>query len=182
MAIADKKNQERDDEDRPTMNNKNIQNYSSDPEARYGAKGKNKIWCGYKRHVSVDMSHGLVNKVAVTPANMPDSKGAKHVCPSSGMVFADKAYSEKPAQDAIKAKGCHSGAILKNNMTAKNKDKDRWLSSVRMPYEGVFSKQSNKARFRGLVKIQFQAFMQALAYNLKRLVKIQAPPIILEPY
>jgi hypothetical protein len=55
------------------------------------------------------------------------------------------------------------------------RDKDRWLSSVRMPFEGVFSKQSNKARYRGVRKNQFQAFMQALAHNLKRLVKIQAP-------
>jgi IS5 family transposase len=67
----------------------------------------------------------------------------------------------------------------KNNMKGKNRDKDRWLSSVRMPYEGVFSCMSSKARYRGVVKTQFQAFMQAMAFNLKRLVKIQAPPIIL---
>ena len=27
-------------------------------------------WYGYKRHVSVDMQSGLINKVAVTPANV----------------------------------------------------------------------------------------------------------------
>lgn len=119
-ALADATNDERDDDDNPAMNNRNIDKYSSDPEARYGVKGKNKIWCGYKRHASVGMSNGLINKVAVTPANVPDSKGAKHVCPNGGMVFSDKAYCEKPAQQAMKAKGCHSGAIKKNNM----KDKD----------------------------------------------------------
>jgi len=35
---------------------------------------------------------------------------------------------------------CHSGAVLKNNMKGKNKDKDRWLTSVRVPFEGVVSK------------------------------------------
>lgn len=176
-AIADKKNKERDDDDNPTMNNKNIKTYSSDPEARYGAKGKNKIWCGYKRHVSVDMTTGLINKVAVTPANVTDSKGAKHVCPNGGMIFADKAYSEKPAQNAFKAKGCHSGAIKKNNMKDKDRDKDRWISRVRMPYEGVFAHQSNFARYRGVVKTQFQAFMQAIVFNFKRLVVIKSPPL-----
>ena len=50
------------------MNNKNVSNYSSDPDARYGAKGKNDIWFGYKRHVGVDMHQGLISTVAVTPA------------------------------------------------------------------------------------------------------------------
>ena len=36
-----------------------------------------------------------------------------------------------------------------------------------MPYEGVFATLGKKARYRGLVKNQFQAFMQALAFNLK---------------
>ena len=176
-AIADQENSEKDEDGNPTMNNKNIAKYSSDPEARYGAKGKNKIWCGYKRHTSVDMTNGLINKVAVTPANVPDSKGAKYTCPNGGMVFADKAYSEAPAQEALKARGCHSAAIKKNNMRGKNRDKDKWISSVRMPFEGVFSQQSKTARYRGVVKTQFQALFQALAFNLKRLVKIEAPPI-----
>lgn len=68
-ALADIKNQEKDDEGNPTMNNSNIESYSSDPDARYGAKGKNDIWLGFKRHVGVDAAQGLVAKVAVTPAN-----------------------------------------------------------------------------------------------------------------
>ena len=91
-AIADSENTEKDDEGKPTMNNKNSKHYSSDPSARYLAKGKNKLWFGYKRHVSVDMTQGLINKVAVTPANVIDSKGARRVCPNGGMVCTDKAY------------------------------------------------------------------------------------------
>ena len=83
---------EHDDDGNPTMNNKNISSYSSDPDARYGAKGKNKIWVGYKRHLSVDMHQGFITKVAVTPANVHDGQGLKHVCPRSGAVVADKAY------------------------------------------------------------------------------------------
>ena len=176
-AIQDKQNQERDDHDQPTMNNKNAKNYTSDPEARYGCKGKNHIWFGYKRHVCVDMTHGLIHSTAVTPANLPDSKGLKFVCPSGGMIFADKAYSERPAQQALKQRGCHSGAVLKRNMKGKNFDKDRWLSAVRMPYEGVFARLSKRARYRGVVKTQFQALMQAIGFNLRRLITINAPPL-----
>jgi len=102
-AIADVENEQRDDDNHPTMNNKNIGNYSSDPEARYGAKGKNDIWLGYKRHVSVDMHQGLITKVAVTPANVHDGKAFKHVRPKQGAVVADKIYSDGAAQKEIKA-------------------------------------------------------------------------------
>lgn len=176
-AILDKQNYERDDEDKPTMNNRNVESYTSDPQARYGCKGKNRIWFGYKRHVCVDMSWGFIHSVAITPANVPDSKGLKYVCPNGGMVFGDKAYSEAPAQEAMKRRGCHSGAILKRNMKGKDFDKDRWLSGVRMPYEGGFAHLSKKANYRGVVKTQFQALMQAIGYNLRRLATINAPPI-----
>jgi transposase, IS5 family len=96
------------------------------------------------------------------------------------MVVADKGYCVKPAQDTMKEKGCHSGAIVKENMRNKNRDKDRFLTRIRMPYEGVFSKMDKKARYKGIAKNQFQALMQAFAYNLKRLTKIAAPPLIFD--
>ena len=95
------------------------------------------------------------------------------------MVFGDKAYCERPAQEAIARNGCHSGAILKNNMKQKNKDKDRWLSAVRMPFEGVFAHQNKRARYRGLVKTLFQAFLQAMARNFSLLTRINSPPLAL---
>ena len=176
-AIADSENEERDDDDKPTMNNQNASKYTSDPEARYGCKGKNRIWFGYKRHVSVDMTHGLIHSVAVSPANLPDSKGLKFVCPSGGMVFGDKAYSERPAQEALKKRGCYSGAILKKNMKGKNKELDNWRTSVRMPFEGVFAHLSKRVCYRGTVKTQFQAIMQTFGFNFNRLLRINAPPL-----
>jgi len=180
-AIADIQNKEKDDDDKPTMNNKNIDKYSSDKEARFGCKGKNKIWLGYKRHVSVDMSNGLINKIAVTPANVSDSKGSVLTMPNGGMVFGDKAYCEKNAREAMKKRGCHSGAILKNNMKGKNRQKDKWLTVVRMPFEGTFSKMRKTCRYKGVIKTQFQAVFEALVFNVKRLTKIQSPPINLVP-
>jgi len=177
LALEDAKNDETDDNGSPTMNNNNVSKYLSDPEARFGAKGKNKIWLVYKRHISVDMSNGLINKVDVTAANVSDGAGLKNVCPSSGMVFADKAYCIEKAQEIIRANNCHSGAIKKNNMKDKNRAKDNWISAIRMPFEGVFSKMSKECRYRGRDKTLFQATMQALVFNLKRLLVIQAEPI-----
>src|SRR3989338_9304643 len=76
-------------------------------------------------------------------------------------------------------KGCHLAAIKKNNMIGKNKDLDRWYSHLRSPYERVFSKRDPRVRYRGVVKNQFAAFMQAMSFNLKRLVVLNIPNLSL---
>lgn len=118
------------------------------------------------------MKHGLINKMAVTPANVPDARVLRNICPNGGMVLGDKGYSTKAADNVLLANGCHNGIIRKNNDT----DKDRWLSGLRAPYEGTFSKMSRRTRYRGIAKVQFQAAFEALAFNIKRLVKMNAPP------
>ncbi len=153
------------------LNNNVVKDYATDPNARFGCKGKNKYWFGYKRHVSVDAKAGVVTKVAVTPANVSDGAGLKHVCPKSGMILADKAYSGKETGNVIKAKGCHSGVILKNNMKDKNHDKDKWISKMRMPFEGVFAFFKKRARYRSTAKVQYQGFMEAIVWNIKIGVK-----------
>jgi transposase, IS5 family len=142
------------------LNNSNVKDYSA-----------------YKKHVGADMGSGMIENVAVTPANVSDQDGMALICPDHRMVFGDKAYCLSAAQKSMKARGCHSGAILKDNMKSKNKDKDRWLTRVRAPFEGIFSKDETRARYRGLMKMQLQAFMEAIVFNVKRLLAINAPPL-----
>lgn len=160
-----------------SLNNDNIDKYSSDKDAMFGCKGKKKFWYGYKKHVSVDMGSGLIKKVAITKANVPDQDGFRHISPDEGMVFGDKSYCLSPAQIEMKKNGCHSGAILKNNMKNKNRDKDRWLAKIRSPFEGVFSKAARRARYKGIAKVQMQAFLEAIVFNVKRLVVLDSPPL-----
>lgn len=166
-------------ENEPVLSNKNRAQFSSDRDARMGCKGKKNFWLGYKKHVSVDMTLGLINKIAMTPANVPDGKALRHVCPSSGMVFADKGYCSKASLQAIHAKGCHPGVILKRNMKDKNRDKDRWLSSVRMPFENVFARYNNRARYRTVERVQFQGIMESFAHNFRKLIASGISKIVL---
>ena len=161
------------------LNNESLPKVAHDKQARIGCKGKEKYWYGYKKHTSVDMQSGLINKVAVTPANVTDSKGMKHVCPNGGAIYADKGYCDKHAKKATAKKGCHLRAIKKNNMKQKNKELDRWVSHLRSPYERVFSKQSKRVRYCGVAKNQFSAFMQAICFNLKRLSVLDPPNLCL---
>jgi IS5 family transposase len=159
------------------LNNEILPKVAKDKEARIGCKGKDKFWYGFKRHVSVDMQSGMINKVAITPANVTDAVALKHVCPKQGAVYGDKGYCTTPARKAAGRKGVHLCAIKTNNMKSKNADLDRWHSRLRSPYERVFSKANHRARYVGVVKNQFAELMYAICFNLKRLVTV-APPIL----
>ena len=152
------------------LNNQTLPKVAHDKDARVGCKGKNKYWYGYKKHVSVDMQSGLINKVAVTRANVTDSAGLKHVCPSGGAVYADKGYCTSPAQDIAKFRNVHLAAIKKNNMKKKNFSLDKFYSKMRSPYERVFSKQRRRVRYVGLAKNQLSEFMYAICFNLRRCI------------
>jgi IS5 family transposase len=152
-----------------TLNNEVLPKVAADKQARIGCKGQKKYWYGYKEHVSVDMQSGLINKVATTPANLPDAQGLRHVCPTQGAIYGDKGYCTAPARQVAAQRGCHLAAIQRNNMKTKNRDRDRWYSHLRAPYERVFAQRPKRVRYRGVAKNQFAAFLQAMAFNLKRL-------------
>ena len=156
------------------LNNKVLPKVAHDKQARIGCKGNHKFWYGYKKHVSVDMQSGLINKVAITPGNLTDAKGFKHVCPRQGAVYADKGYCTSSSIKEATTRGVHLGAIKKNNMRGKNFDLDHFYSQVRAPFERVFSQDRKQARYAGSAKNQFSAFMSALCFNLKRLCVLQS--------
>lgn len=154
------------------LNNQNVKNYAKDQDARYGCKGKDKFWFGYKRHLRVDMRQGIITKVIATSANVSDHQVFNELCPEEGMVLQDKGYDTNSVHQKIQEKGCHNGTILKNNRSAKNQDKDKFYSKLRMPFEGTFSKLNKRARYRGLVKVSFQVLAESIAHNLKRLIVV----------
>lgn len=154
------------------LNNQNVQKYAKDKDARWGAKGKDKFWFGHKRHVRVDMRQGLITKVITTPANVSDDKVFSQIAPDQGLVIEDKGYDTFAVQAEIERKGLASGLIKKNNRKDKNRDLDKFFSKLRMPFEGVFSKVSKKARYRGQEKVHFQVLAESIAHNLKRLIVI----------
>lgn len=156
------------------LNNETLPKVAKDKQAKIGCKGGSKFWYGYKKHVSVDIQSGMINKVAVTPANLTDSQGFKHVMPSSGATYVDKGYCTKPARIAAARKGVHLCAIKKNNMKGKNFDLDKYYTKIRAPFERVFSQDNKRVRYSGIAKNQFTEFMNAICFNLKRLTVLTA--------
>ena len=62
-------------------------------------------------------------------------------------------------------------------MKEKDFKRDAVISKLRMPYEHIFSKMDKKVRYKGNAKAQFQGFMQAIAFNFKKLISLDAPPL-----
>lgn len=153
------------------LDNAVVSKYAADKDAKWGAKGKNKVWFGYKRNTSIDMKHGLIRKVTVTPANTPDFKAVKNLAERGKVYFMDKGYDYTEVEIELKRIGSHASTIEKNNKKTKNKDLDNWKSKVRMPYEGVFSKTSKRAKYRGQLKVFMQCILESMAHNLKKAVK-----------
>jgi transposase, IS5 family len=150
------------------LNNSNIHKYSSDKDARWGAKSKNKIWFGHKRNVAVDMRYGLIQKLAITDASVPDFKSVESILPTQGAVFMDKLYDTKSTDTLLKAHNCHIATIQKNNRKDRDAGLNSWKSKTRMPFENVFSKTERRARYKGHAKVVMQGFMQAMVHNLKK--------------
>ena len=163
------------------FNNKTASKISTDHQARFGCKGGNKFWFGYKEHASVDMQSGLINKIAATSAEVTDTEGLACVCPRGGAVFGDKGYCVNPARITLKRKSCHDATIKKNNMKGKDRRKDGWLSAMRSPYERVFAHLNRRVRYRGLERVQFQVGIRALTFNLKRVIALGIQKIELLP-
>lgn len=154
------------------LNNANVEEYAADPDARWGAKGKGKIWFGYKRHHTVDMRYGLIEKLTVTPANVLDFQVLDEICPDQGMAFLDKLYDTGSTDRILRAHGVAAGTIRKRSNAEKNADLDRWRSSVRMPFEGTWSKLRRRTKFRGKVKVLLQCFLEATCHNLKKALTV----------
>ena len=61
---------------------------------------------GFKAHVGADAATALVERVAVTPANVNDGRAGPDALPDDpGEVFADRAYRGSHFGDAVRAKG-----------------------------------------------------------------------------
>lgn len=157
------------------LNNETLPEVAYDKQARIGSKGKDKFWYGYKQHVSVDMDSGMINKVAITPANVPDATGFKHVSTKRGVVYADKGYCVAPATRLALQKGVELRAIKKNNMEGKDHVQDKEYSKLRAPYERVFARMRKRVRYVGIAKNQFAGFMYAICFNMKRLLRLSPP-------
>lgn len=167
---------------------------TSDKDAKFGHKDKNKVWYGYKSHANNCAETELVTAVITTPANETDE---------SQLIPLIEKEQEFRGQDTVRKQGGDKAyvghtkelenrkvldyVIPKDNMKkakVKKKKNNHYLhlKNLRYKVERKFAEVKNKhglrkTRYRGRWKVHLQCLLTYLAVNLKRIVNLLIPKI-----
>ncbi len=162
---------------------------TSDPDADFGHKDKDKSWHGYKSHTNQEVETELVTAVITTAASETDE--------SQLISLIDKERNYRGG-DSIRKQGGDKGFVghtaelterdildyviprdnMKKDKTKKDKNKHYLhLKRLRYKVEQKFSEGKNKhglgkARYRGKWKVHLQGLLIYLVMNLKRIVNV----------
>lgn len=176
-----------------------------DRDASWGSKGRkkvrttdgksaqvNKMFYGYKTHMSLNAESELVTAVVVTSGNKPDGQQFPELVEKDeqagieARVYAgDKAYDDGDNHEMLFCRG-KSSALCLNDYRTKLYPEGLWAELKASPdYQAGLKErykieQKNaeakrwhgldRCRYLGLLKYRVQGLMTAMAMNLKRMV------------
>lgn len=162
-----------------------------------GAK-KTRPWYfyGYKAHMSMNAKAQLITSVSITPGSAHDGKQFPDLVETDlqqelpiSIYSADRGYDDGENHYLLEIRGLHSAIILNRYRTEKkDKNKQKWIDLTNSPQyqagkrerykiERKFgeAKQNHgldRCRYVGREGYMIQAYMTAIALNLKRMVKV----------
>lgn len=159
---------------------------AADPDAATTArKGRQGTHYGYKAHLGVDEGSRLIRSRLLTPANVNDTTPADAlVSGDERAVWADKGYAKRARREALRRLGIKPRIMHKTwgggpPLTSWQRRHNALIAPVRAAVEGVFATLKRwlgfaTVRYRGLAKCQAELSMVALAYNMRRSLKLAA--------
>lgn len=169
-----------------------IDRNTSDSDAGFGHKDKDKSWYGYKSHTNQEVENEIVTAVITTDAAKTDE--------SQLISLIDKERDYR-GEDAIRKQGGDKGfvghteelaernildyVIPRDNMKKDKNKKDKnkhYLHIKRFRYkveqkfaEGKKKHGLGKAKYRGRWKVHLHGLLTYLVMNLKRIVNLLQP-------
>ena len=154
-----------------------------DKEAAWGKHKSRPPMPGDKAHIRAGKETGMIRAVETTPANAAAVSVAPSLLPDRpGEANADRAYDALAVEKAIEAKGGLSQLMRKGHRWLPAKKlamHNRPLRRVRSRIATIFGTWKRTYRLRhmrwiGLVKATRQGHRAAIAYNVKRLFRLQS--------
>ena len=160
--------------------------YSADVEAGWAVKGGRSVY-GYKIHGAVDEAHGFILGGHTTAAQVSATTALPQVLeeasgvPSGAIVGADKGYDSQDNRDYLASKGYGDGIMRKAQrnkpLSEENKKRNAAVSKTRWIVERSFGTLKKvqrfvRARCLGLVKVDLEFHLQALAHNVRKVINL----------
>ena len=156
----------------------------ADPDAALTArKGRPGTHYGYKVHVGVDLGSRLIRAALLTPANVNDTVPADRlVSGDEAAVYADKGYAKRERRNWLKSLGIKPRIMHKSwgggpALSRWQRRHNALIAPIRAEVEGVFATLKrwlgyHAVRYRGLARNTGQLMLLALAYNMRRSLKL----------
>lgn len=149
-----------------------------DPDADWTRKGS-RSYFGYKVHVGVDASSGLIRKAVLTSAKVYESEVADDlVTGDEAAVYGDRAYESRERRNWLKSLGIkdrmmHRSHKYQATLPYWQKRRNELISRVRAPVEKVFGTLKrtycySRVRYMRLDRNATEMWFKCMAYNLRR--------------
>ena len=155
-----------------------------DPEAGFAKRqGKPGATFGYKAHVGVDEGSGLIRAVITTAANVNDTTPADGLIRGDErVVWGDAAYHTHARERTLRARGVKPRLMRRANkhhprLPARLARYNRLIAHRRAAVETTFATWKHRMgltqiRYVGLKKAAAQVLLAAIAFNLRRWVRL----------
>jgi transposase, IS5 family len=151
--------------------------------AQTARKGRQGTHYGYKMHAGVDAGSRLIRRIRLTAANVNDTVPADDlVVGDERAVYADKGYAKQARRQGLRARGIKPRIMHKSwgggpPLTRWQRLHNQLIAPVRADVEGVFATLKrwfgyHRVRYRGLERNTSHLTLLALAYNMKRTLKL----------
>jgi transposase, IS5 family len=149
----------------------------SDRDATWNAMPETPLF-GYKAHLAVDQSSGLVRQAILTPANVSDKLPFLALVQGDEQaVYADRGYDGWWYRQELARRGIGDGIMAgdywRRPLGAAGRARNRAIGRIRAPVERTFAILKRwygyrRVRYRSLVRNALQLQLLALALNLRR--------------
>ena len=149
----------------------------TDPDAGW-TKKRGTYHHGYKLHIAGDDTHGLLQGLEVTSADIHDSLVFNSlISEEDEIIYADKAYDTRKHHAFLEKHNIKNGILRKSKKGKKQPAWQRQLNGVlnktRCKIERCFAHLKGKLNFGrssyfGLEKVKNAAYLKCLTYNLMR--------------
>jgi IS5 family transposase len=157
---------------------------TQDPEAGFAKRqGRAGSIFGYKAHVGVDQGSGIIRAVTTTAANVNDTTPADGLIRGDErVVWGDAAYHTQAREAALRARGIKPRLMRRANkhhpkLPARLRRYNRLIARRRAPVETTFATWKHRMgltriRYVGLAKAAAQILIAAMAFNLRRWIRL----------